>query len=99
MIGKKVLVRSNRAGVFFGTLKSETFTPAGKVVVIENCRRVWYWSGAASISQLAQSGTSNPGGCKFPEAVSEIEIVDVIETIPLTDTAICSLENVPVWKI
>lgn len=97
-IGKPVLIRSYAAGVHFGILKSEEFTLAGKVVVLENTRRVWYWSGAATLSQMALEGVKNPNSCKFSVEIAENEIVNVIETLPLTATAFENLKNVPVWK-
>lgn len=96
---KYVLIRSVASGVFFGYLKSEKFTESGKVVVLKNARRVYQWYGAATLSQLAIDGTSRPNDCKFPEAVNEIEIVNVIETIELTEKAKNSLNSVKVWKI
>ena len=92
-IGKKVIVRGDRSGVFFGTLSAKD----GQEVKLEKCRRLWYWDGAASISQLAVDGTSNPKECKFTVTVDEIEILDAIEIIPCTDKAIESIENVGVW--
>jgi hypothetical protein len=88
------MVRTYSAGVFYGELKSRE----GKEVILLNARRVWYWVGAASLSQLAQSGTSNPSGCKFPQAVSEIILTEAIELIPVTQVALTTLNSVPVWK-
>lgn len=96
MIGKKVLIRSYAAGVFFGTLLSEQFTQAGKVVVLENSRRIHYWEGAASLSQVAQEGIKT-GRVAMSEPRKEV--VNVIETTPLSEAAIVNLENQPVWKI
>ena len=90
---KKVIVRGDRSGVFFGTLAAKD----GQEVKLEKCRRLWYWDGAASISQLAVDGTANPGECKFTITVDEIEILDAIEIIPCTDKAIESIERVGVW--
>ena len=87
-IGKKVIVRGDRSGVFFGTLKEKE----GREVVLTNCRRLWYWEGAASISQLAAEGTTNPGDCKFTVSVDEIGILDAIEIIPCTENAVNSIE-------
>lgn len=95
MLNKKVIIRGNRSGVFFGTLKEKN----GTEVKLADCRRLWYWAGAASISQLATNGTANPGGCKFTVAVSEIVITDVIEIIPCTNEAIKSIEGVDEWKM
>lgn len=95
MINKKVIVRGDRSGVFFGTLVDKN----GREVMLENCRRLWYWDGAASISQLAVDGTKKPSECKFTVSVNSIMILDTIEIIPCTETAICSIEGVKEWKI
>lgn len=95
MKGTKVIVRGDRSGVFFGTLVERI----GREVKLKNCRRIWYWSGAASISQLAAEGTMCPSECKFTMYVDEIEILDAIEIIPCTDKAIRSIEAVKVWKV
>lgn len=92
--GKKVIVRGDRSGVFFGRLAERE----GKEVRLENCRRIWYWEGAASISQLASEGTKDPGKCKFTVRVEDIIITDAIEIIPCTDAAASSIEAVPEWK-
>lgn len=94
MLNKKVIVRGDRSGVFFGTLVKKD----GREVTLKNCRRLWYWDGAASISQLATDGTKAPGNCKFTVTVDEIVILDTIEIIPCTDKAVNSIEGVPVWK-
>ena len=94
MINKKVIIRADRAGVFFGTLKEKN----GTEVILTDCRRLWYWDGAASISQLAVDGTSKPNNCKFTVTVGEITITGVIEIIPCTDKAIKSIEGVKEWK-
>ena len=93
---KKVLIRSYASGVHFGELVSEVFTPAGKVVVLANSRRIHYWEGAASLSQVAIEGIASG---RVAMTLPEIEIVNVIETIPLSEVAITNLENQPVWKI
>lgn len=95
MLDKKVIIRGNRSGVFFGTLKAKD----GTEVKLADCRRLWYWEGSASISQLAVDGTTKPDDCKFTVTVESIIITDVIEIIPCTDKAIKSIEGVPVWKM
>jgi hypothetical protein len=94
MIGKYVIVRTYSAGVFYGLLQSRE----GKEAVIKNARRIWRWVGAASLSQLAQSGTTKPDECNFPEAVDEILVTEVIEILATTKAAQASIEAVPVWK-
>lgn len=97
-IGKKVIVRAYGAGVFFGTLKEKRESQAGVEVVLENCRRIWRWYGAASISQLAVEGTKEPDKCMFTVVVPSHGVMNVIEIIPCTDEAIKSIESVKVWK-
>ena len=96
--GKKVIVRSYGAGVFFGTLKEKTTTNGVVEVVLTNSRRLWYWSGACSLSQLATEGVKAPQDCKFSVSVPEICIEQVIEIIPCSDEAIMYIESIKVWK-
>lgn len=93
-IGKRVIVRAYGAGVFFGTLTEK----AGDEVMLTDARRLWYWDGAASISQIAMEGVKRPNECKFTMAVNEIVIEKVIEIIPCTDEAIANIEAVKIWK-
>lgn len=95
---KAVLIRSYAGGVHFGFLKSGEFTLSGKVVVLINSRRVWYWDGAASLSQMAVEGVNKPENCKFSVIVEENEIVNVIETLTLTEKAFNNLSKVAIWK-
>lgn len=57
LIGKRVIIRGDRSGVEYGTFVE---TDGRQVVHLANARRIWYWDGAASISQLAAEGTSKP---------------------------------------
>ena len=88
-----VIVRTSSAGVFAGYLESRT----GQEVVLRNARRLWYWEGAASLSQMAMSGTSKPDTCKFPIAVNRVELLQVIEILNCTEVAKKSIEAVKVW--
>ena len=94
-INEKVIIRADRAGVFYGTLAEKE----GTEVELKNCRRIWYWDGAASISELALSGVTKPNECKFSVTVPQIVVMGVIEIIPCTEAAINSIEAVPVWKM
>jgi len=91
---KKVIIRADRAGVFFGELKERI----GSEVTLTNCRRLWQWNGACSLSQLAVDGTDEPTNCKFTVTVPEITVLGVIEVIPCTPKAIKSIEGVSEWK-
>ena len=92
--GQYVIVRTFSAGVFAGNLVSRD----GQEVILKNARRIWYWSGAASLSQLAMEGTSDPLNCKFPCEVSQVELTQAIEILTTTKKAEESIKAVPVWK-
>lgn len=94
LIGKRVIIRAYGAGVFYGTLNEVE----GNTVELTQCRRLWYWDGAASLSQLAAEGVKRPENCKFTVVVDSIVILNVIEIIPATDEAQKSIEDVRVWK-
>ena len=89
-----VIVRTYSAGVHAGNLVSRN----GKEVVLKNSRRLWYWKGAASLSQLAVDGVSMPGECKFPCEVPEITLTEAVEIIPCSEKAVKSIKGVKVWK-
>src|SRR3990172_5503597 len=92
--GTYVIVRTYSAGVFAGTLNSQE----GQTVVLKDARRLWYWSGAASLSQLAMEGVKNPDRCKFPCEVDRVELFQVIEILDVTEQAKASIAAVPIWK-
>ena len=94
IIGKTCIVRTQTAGVFLGTVAQRN----GKEATLTNARRIWYWAGAASLSQLATEGTSKPNQCKFPTSVPEVFLTEVIEIIPATEAAIASIAAVPEWR-
>jgi hypothetical protein len=89
-----VIVRTYSAGVFAGYLDKRE----GKEGTILNARRLWYWDGAASLSQLAVDGISKPQNCKFPCEVSKIELTEIIEVLPVTEKAQLSIAGVKVWQ-
>lgn len=91
---KYVICRTYSAGVFAGHLKERN----GKEVTLNVARRIWYWEGAASLSQLAMEGTSKPEKCKFPCEVDEVILTEVIEIISCTNKATKSIKGVKEWK-
>lgn len=91
---KYYIVRGDRSGVFAGNIKERN----GKEVLMTNVRRLWYWDGANSISQLAQEGTVNPRDCKFSVSVDELLVLDAIEIDTCTKQAEKSIKGVREWK-
>ena len=92
---KFCIIRCNRAGVFFAKVRKLD----GDVAELAESRRLWYWDGAASLSQLAMEGVKHPGNCKFTVTVPAMTVLGVIEVIPCTDEAVESIKGVPVWKM
>ncbi len=88
------MVRTYSAGVFAGYV----YKREAQEVVLKKARRIWYWEGAASLSQLAMEGTSKPDKCKFPCEVDEVTLLNVIEIIPMTEKAKKSIEEVEIWE-
>jgi len=89
------IVRTYSAGVFAGYYDRKN---KGKEGTVYNARRLWYWSGASSLSQLANEGVKNPDECKFPAEVNEIDLKEIVEVTPATEIAKQSIDNVEIWK-
>jgi len=88
------IVRTYSAGAFLAIVESRN----GKEAVLRDARRLWYWDGAASLSQLAMEGTVAPENCKFPISVDRIEVMEVIEILDVTPKAKASIDGVAIWK-
>src|SRR4030042_2998727 len=80
------IVRTYSAGVCAGYVESRT----GQEVTMRNARRLYYWDGAATLSQLAMEGGKAPQTCKFPQAVETVTLLQAIEIIPCTTQALKS---------
>ncbi len=93
-MSRYVIVRTQSAGVFAGEFESRK----EREVVLRNARRLWYWAGASSLSQLAMEGPQRPKDCKFPVAVDRVELFETIEILDVTSDARSAIEKVPVWK-
>lgn len=91
--GSYVIVRTYSAGVFAGTFVARD----GREVQLADARRLWYWAGAASLSELAMRGVKRPADCKFPEAVKTVYLFEVVEIVPVEPAARKSIEEVKPW--
>ena len=89
-----VIVRADRAGVFFGNLVKKE----GTEVTLNECRKLHYWYGAAAVEQLAIDGTITPQNCRFTLTVENATIMGVIQIIPCTEKAVKSIQAVKEWK-
>ena len=93
-VGKYCVIRAKDAGVFAGTVMEHN----GQEVLLKDARRLWYWDGACSISQIAVDGVKNPQNCQFAMPVDELGVFGVIEIIPATKKAREIIEEVKIWK-
>ncbi len=91
---KYVIVRTYSAGVFSGYLEKRE----GQEVTLKRARRLWYWDGSASLSQMAMEGTTKPSKCKFPCEVDSILLLNAIEILDCTERARINIAGVPIWK-
>ena len=91
---QKYIIRCDRAGVFYAEIAERR----GSEADLFNARRLWYWDGAASLSQLAKEGVKTPHNCKFTVVVPAMTVLGVIEVIPCSEEAVKSIDGVPVWK-
>ena len=88
------IVRCDRAGVFFGKIKGRD----GNDVTMTDVRKIWYWSGAAAVEQLAMDGPKNPTECKITVRVPEMTVMDPIQIIPCTPAAVETIQRIAEWK-
>lgn len=89
---KQYVIRTKNAGAWFG----EIISRHGDEVVMCDAIRLWYWDGAASLSQLAAEGVKAPENCKFAMPVN-VTLLGVIEIIDATDEAVASVRGVMSW--
>ena len=81
MTGKHCVVRTYSAGVWIG----EVVEQAGAEVVLKNALRLWRWSGAFTLSEVATKGVGN--GTRIAAPVDQVLLTQAIEIIPTTEVA------------
>ena len=92
-----VILRGYRSGCHAGYLVARN---ENGCYVLRDARRLWYWSGAASLSEVAVYGAKNAAQCKFGARVERQEISrdDVSEVIHCQPEGQCMIENTPEWR-
>lgn len=90
-IGKKAIIRTYSAGVWFGTVAEKD----GNEIIITDARRLWYWKAAKSISLSAVANFGVDQKASKITAPVESVWLEAIEIIPATDDAIKSIEGAP----
>ena len=81
-----VVVRTYSAGVHVGTLESRE----GREVVLSDARRLWRWSGANTLNEVALKGVDQKY-TRVSEPVAAITLMEAIEVITATAEAQANL--------
>jgi len=98
VVGKKYcIIRTYSAGVFAGWIDVEKIQ--NKSAMIYDSRRIWYWSGAASLSQLAEEGSKKQSDCKIACVVNETFLAEIIEVITFSEKAKKNIAEIKEWKV
>jgi len=89
------VIRTYSAGVHIGFVKEfgEKHPQHAKLL---KSRRLHYWDGACSLSQVALDGVSN--NSRIAMELPEIELTDVIEVIPCSASAAKFFQGAKAWK-
>lgn len=93
-IGKRVIVRADKPGVFYGTLAAKE----GREILLTNARKLHYWDGAAAVEEISKIGTKIPENCRFTVFVDDILLSDYDQILLATKQACESIEGVKEWK-
>lgn len=95
---ERCIIRSYGAGVFLGYVAEQKSELNGVNIILKQAKRIHYWDGACSLTQLALEGTKVPQNCRITESVESQFIANVIEIIPVTSKASKNLDEVKIWK-
>lgn len=88
------IVRTYSAGVFAGYVVSRN----GREVKMTQARRLWYWEGAMSLSEMATHGTRKPNNCKFA-CPADVLLLEAEEILDVTAKAQAIIQGEKVWQV
>ena len=92
---KYCVVRTYSAGVHIGYVKDFAKENPQQATLL-NSRRLWQWSGAASLSQVSQDGVDSSS--KIAIEIPEITLTDIIEIIPCSEKSAKFFKSAKAWK-
>lgn len=85
-IGQKVIVRTYASGVHLATLSEYDYQ--SRTAILTDSKRIWSWSGAFTLSALANSGVKS---AKVSESLETFFVAQVEEIIPVKSIAVDSI--------
>lgn len=94
LIGKKIIARIERAGVFHGTLAAKD----AEITTMTDVRRIYYWEGALSVTDMSVTGVNASSKITLPAKRVVFQTARVIELVECTDEANKSIESIKPWK-
>ncbi len=95
VMNKKVIIRTYSAGVHYGILNKVD----NDTVELLKARRIHYWNGANSLTDIALGGISDKVNSRITKKLPSIILQNVIEIIECTEVAIKDLDNFPEWTL
>ena len=87
------IIRTDRAGVFFARIKSRR--PKHNSIVLADARKIWRWSGANSVEDIAVAGI-DPAS-HVTRVVPEIEVYAPCQVIRCTEAAAACIAAIREW--
>ena len=93
LLNKRVIARIERAGVFHGTLDYID----SDIVRLKDARRIYYWRGALSVTDIAAKGITD-GKVTIPVATVEFLSDKIVELNECSEEASKSIEAIKPWK-
>jgi len=94
VVGKICMIRTYSAGVHYGKVLRQD----GTQVVLEQSRRIFSWSKAATLSQLALEGDASDDTKVAMTIEAPIVLTQAIEIIPMSKDAVSKLGE-KTWKM
>ena len=92
-----VILRCSGAGVHAGELQ-ERGTPSGQTYVLKNARRIWRFSGAQTLSEVAVYGLNDESRIAPVIERQEIRYDDVHEIIHVAPQGREAIESAKEWR-
>ncbi len=92
-----VIVRTYGMGCSYGELDPAS---TETLKILKNARKLHYWDGAATLAQLAETGTVCPEKCRFTAPVSRVELTSPqgFEVFDVTEAGRASIASVKEWR-
>ena len=93
LINKTVIARIDRAGVFMGTLSHID----NDIIRLTDVRRIYYWRGALSVTDMAANGIAS-GKVTKPCEIVEFNRSALVELNQCSEAAINRIKAIDAWE-